>query len=305
MKQLASLFCQVVVLAGIAAPSVAHAEGKKLRVLGAGFEPGQIDALRAEASVRGLTLEVLPTTGADEAATVIADGDDVAAVLWVADDGATLRAQAPGGRRTQAPLRDAPSGRAVAAIASSLVDDVVVASASPVDVDVNVKIRGASGTKASQAAPPDEAADKRIVQTQNVIDLGGLAGPYDAVAVHAGVGHYFSPQIRLSALGHFTWLPELRGYAATLELAHTWFHQVSPEVGIRAASAMITNTDGDTIRMTGRNVYGFGAGAFVGLGLYTSIGRLYVRGGYDLLRFSTDETVLAPNGSIGIELPLR
>ncbi|MGE0550625.1 MAG: hypothetical protein AB7O24_08640 [Kofleriaceae bacterium] len=308
MKNPASLLSRLAVVACVTIPALAHAGNKTLTVLGGDLEPEQIDALRAEASVRGMTLEVLPAAGSADVATVVADNKDVAAVIWVADAGTTLHAQAANGRRTQAPLRNAPSGRAVAAIASSLVDDLNVTSTSPVDVDVTVKVKGAAAAGSSPGLVA--ATPANTFEPTYFLDLGGLAGPMSAVAVNAGVGRYHTPNSRIAAVGHFVWLPDdIRAYGATLELARSWGDAVRPEAGIRGGVTMITHPDpysGPPVStMSGATVYGAGGGVFVGLGVRTSIGTLYARGGADLMRFSTDETVVAPNGSIGIELPLR
>src|SRR6185503_7873627 len=96
----------VIILAVIAATlRVAGAEPRTLTVLAAPdseLHPMRIDAIRAEAAVRGLRVEILATPGSDALAAALLQRNDVAAVLW--SEGSMLWARTPDGRAAYAPL---------------------------------------------------------------------------------------------------------------------------------------------------------------------------------------------------------
>src|SRR5690349_5122977 len=127
-----------VVLLIVAVARVASAAPTTLTVLtgpDSELHAMRTDAIRAEAAVRGLRVEILNATASDALATALAQRADVAAVLW--SEGSTLWVRTPDGRVAYAPIGSGDvSPRMVAAIASSLLDDLAVAPRSAIHVNV-------------------------------------------------------------------------------------------------------------------------------------------------------------------------
>ena len=101
-------------------------------------------------------------------------------------------------------------------------------------------------------------------------------------------------------LAHLARVPEGKAGALSAEIARTWGTKLRAEVGLRAVGVAIRDIDATMTPMK----YGIGAGAFVGLGVGTAIGTIYVRGGADFMTFSNDNVSATPNGALGLELPL-
>jgi hypothetical protein len=297
-----------VILVALALVRIASAAPGTLTVLTSELDSARVDAIRAEAAVRGLRVEVLQTAGTDALARALGERADVAAVIW--SDGLTLWIRAPDGRVAHAPVFGSElSPRVVAAIASSLIDDLGFAPVPSVRVDVDVHVGGspapvdrgavvAPGTVV--AAPPPESRGPWY------LDAGGLAAPGGVYEAHLGIGRSISGPIRGALIGHAVRVPGGGVVAATFEVSHTWGRRVRAELGGRAI-AMIriddnVDCDSGTCMQVWSTYPAFGAGAFFGIGLQRTWGVVYARAGVDVAGMGNRDAT--PSGSLGVELPL-
>lgn len=299
---------KVRLVAGLVAGLVASASADTLTVLGE-LAPERVDALRAEAAIRGFSVESLPGPGSDPVAAALAERPHVTAVLWLdldPDGDVILWIRVPDGRRAHAPLGPRlPSGPVLAAIASNLLDELL--DAPRVEVRVDVRVEGAPAAIAPVIAGEVQASSPRSWY----LDVGGLVAPYGIFAAHAGVGRTTSPHGRIALIGHTARIPDQAvAWAGSIEASRTWGQRtgVRLELGLRGLVAAVIRDAksecSDPCQMDSSAKVGFGGGAFLGLGYTTSLGTFYVRGGADLMQFDGEQLAITPNGTLGLELPL-
>lgn len=289
----------------------ASASADTLTVLGE-LAPERADALRAEAAIRGFSVESLPGPGSDPVAAALAERPHVAAVLWIdldPDGDAILWIRLPDGRRTHAPLGPRlPSGPVLAAIASNLLDEL--REAPRVEVRVDVRVDGAPARPVAIAPAISEEVQATSPRPW-YLDVGGLVAPYGIFAAHAGVGRNTSPHGRIALIGHTARIPDQAvAWAGSIEASRTWGQRtgVRLELGLRGVvAAVIPDVNSECsapCQMDSSANVGFGGGGFLGLGYTTSLGTFYLRGGADLMQFDSEELAITPNGTLGLELPL-
>jgi len=266
----------------------------------------QLEALRAEAAVRGLNIEIIRAAGSDAMANALGQRSDVAAVLWSSDTGfgRVLRVRGRDERTAYAAIDAAITPRAFAAVASSLLDELP-----PIDVHVEVHVQApglAPPTLPAREAVRDGVSAGGDERARWFLTFGGLAAPLPQqgglFAAHLGLGRYATAHVRGALVGHFVSIADKRIGALSAEVSWTSGSRLRTEIGGRAVSVLIH----DEGAMSTLSYVGFGAGACLGLGLVTSIGTVYARVGADLVHFSTamDSVTVTPSGELGFELPL-
>lgn len=283
---------------------VGSAGAETLTVLSDQLDPDRLDALRTEAAIRGVRVEVIAATGSDSLAAALAERPGVTAVIWI--DRETLRVRLPDGRQAHAPLGAKLSPRAVAAIASSVLDDLHAMPAIAITVDVRVEAPG----MAAPAALGEARAEVRNEGPPKswYFDVGGLAAPGGIYAAHGGFGHMIGKQSRASLLGHVARVPDATALGLTLEVSRTWGRRVRGEIGARAVAAVVLSErigfcESFDCPMETTPEGGIGGGAFVGLGVGLSFGTVYLRAGADVMMFEHEDPMITPNGTLGLELP--
>jgi hypothetical protein len=235
-------------------------------------------------------------------------------MLWV---------RTPDGRVAHAPLvGDELSPRVVAAIASSLIDDVLGIAAGGVRVDVDVHIGepvapgvpvvvGAPVTMAPGSAAPGAAVTGIELPASErpwYLDIGGLAAPGDIYEAHLGLGRYVSDAARGALVAHAVKVPGGAVAAASLELSKTWGQRVRAEAGGRAIGSVTFHDDVDCdsgeCMQTWSKQGAFGVGGYFGVGVRAAWGTVYARAGVDFVGSTLDPVTPTPSGALGVELPL-
>jgi hypothetical protein len=284
-----------------------------LTILAEGMAAEHVGAIRTEAAVRGLRVELLEASGSDALADALAQRPGTAVVLWLASG--TLRVVTGDGRRSYAPIEGSPSPRVVAAIAASLLDDLADRAAPSdaiyAEATVEVAIDAPVAEARPSAQPPGLNGEPAAAPRGSwLFDVGGLAAPGGIYAGHAGVGRRVTATSRAALLGHVASVPGAYATALSAELARRWGQRVRAELGGRALAAVVRDSDLHCVQVVGacemtvRSSVGIGVGGFVGLGLGTAFGTFYVRAGGDVTRFEGEGATVKPTGTLGLELSL-
>ncbi len=227
----------------LCAQAAAADSPKRLTLLADSFSQDSLSAMRAETRVRGLSLEEMHASSlAPDVVEALAQRPNVLAVLYLTSSLGedSLWAVTSDGRRSHASVPYDVEARTIAAIAHSLIDDLVhptnVAVAVAVDVNVDVQVHQRSIT------PPQNA----VVSTPRwLIDVGGIVVSDEIWAAHAGLLRTLQPNLRFGVHGTVAQLPN-DGFAlaASADVSRIWGTRFRFELGARGLVARVYDNYG-------------------------------------------------------------
>lgn len=238
----------------LALPAIAHADS--VLVMSSADSANELDAaMRVMLAGRGVSVTAMPLPNGElrleraAAAQRAAADTGAQAAVWI-DAGEVCAVTADGHDFRHAPFpREAASPRAFAAIATSLVDEMI-APGPGFDVDVNVSVtphgaetaaHGHVAPRVAFAGPPSDAAPiavdagaprPRAHADRTLLEIGTIISPL-SYGIEANVAFPLTPIWRIAAMGSVNWTFDNRQIVGegALELRHVGVGSTHWDVG--------------------------------------------------------------------------